>query len=515
MARIFRAAGFLPAGLLLVSWPVAAQVRLGEISADSSGTISSGYTASYGNLTGSNHGWTVGGDATLSGSFYNPNFLSFSTSFYLNQSSANSNFQSISNASGGNVSVNFFDGSHFPGSITYSKAYNSEGNYAVPGLANYVTHGNSDALGINWSESIPDAPSFSAGFQTGTSDYSVYGTNDSGENAFHSLNFHSAYQVAGFNMGAYYSLGGSHSLIPQVVAGEATTESHADNSALGFNASHNLPFKGTFSAGVNRSSWNSNYLGYASTGSIDTFNSLAAIHPLNRLSFSASVNYSDNLSGQLIQSVVAAGGVVPGLNSNESSNSLDVEGVASYTPLSNLQTTAFVERRSQSFLGEDYGVNSYGGSATYAHKLLDGSFNAAFTMSANAADKTGQDTLSFSTNENYSSIIRGWNVTGSFGYSQNAQTLLVTYMNSFYNYSGNIRRRWGQFNVSAGAGGARTALTQQAGTTSSSQSYNASIGYGPWITGTGSYSKAGGQAIATGSGLVPVPVPYPTFCLRI
>ncbi len=186
-------------------------------------------------------------------------------------------------------------------------------------------------------------------------------------------------------------------------------------------------------------------------------------------------------------------------------------GDATYTPLPNLQTTGFVERRSQSFLGEDYGVDSFGGSATYSHKVLEGSFNTTVNVSANAAEKTGEDTLSFSTNENYSSIIMGWNVTGSFGYAQNAQTLLVTYMNSFYNYSGSIRRRWGQFNVSAGSGGSRTALTQQAGTSNSSQSYNASVGYGQWITGTGSYGKASGQALATGSGLIPVPVPSPVL----
>ncbi len=511
MAGSWRAAIFLQAGLLLLSWPCAAQVRLGEVSADSSGTISTGYTATYGNMTASDHSWTLGGTTSLSGSFYNPNFLSFNANLYLNQSRANSNYQSISNASGVDASVNLFGGSHFPGSITYSKAYNSEGNYDVPGAANFVTHGNNDALGINWSESLPNEPSFSAGFQTGNSNYSVYGTNDQGKNSFHSLNLHSAYEVAGFNMGAYYSVGSSHSLIPLVVAGEQSTETHADNSAYGLNATHALPLNGSFSAGANRSSWDSDYLGYHSSGSIDTFNSLASVHPLNRLSLSASASYSDNLSGQLIQSVVTAGGAVPGLNSNQASNSLDVMGVASYTPLSNLQTSAFVERRSQSFLGEDYGVSSYGGGATYSHKLPDGSFNAAFTMSANAADKTGEDSLSFSTNENYSGLILGWNVTTSFGYAQNAQTLLVTYMNSFYNYSGNIRRRWGQFNVSAGAGGARTALTQQAGTTNSSESYNASIGYGAWITGTGSYSKASGQALATGSGLVTVPVPPPTL----
>jgi hypothetical protein len=33
------------------------------------------------------------------------------------------------------------------------------------------------------------------------------------------------------------------------------------------------------------------------------------------------------------------------------------------------------------------------------------------------------------------------------------------------------------------------------------------VGYGPWLTANGSYSKASGQALATGAGLVPVPVP--------
>jgi hypothetical protein len=35
------------------------------------------------------------------------------------------------------------------------------------------------------------------------------------------------------------------------------------------------------------------------------------------------------------------------------------------------------------------------------------------------------------------------------------------------------------------------------------------MGYGAWLNATGSYSKSDGQAIATGAGLVPVPVPAP------
>ncbi len=501
----------LQAGLLLLAWPVAAQLRFGEVSSSANGTLSTGYTAGYGNMEGSNHGWTVGGEGAFSGSFHSPNFLTFNASVYLNQSRANSDFQSISDASGVNLSTNIFSGSKFPGSVTFSEAYNSDGNYAVPGLANYVTHGNSDTFGVVWSENLPDVPSFSAGFQMGSSQYSVYGSNDNGNNNFHSLNLHSSYKLDGFNMGAYYTNGGGHSLIPQLLTGQISGQIDTGNSAEGFNASHELPLHGTFSAGINRSSWNSNYLGTSTTGTVDLTSALAAIHPTNKLTFSVSTDYSDNLSGQLIQAVIQAGGAVSGLNSQASSSSFDLMSVGTYSIAPSVQTSAFVERRTQTFLGENYGVNSYGASATYGHGLLNGTFNSAVTFTANSSDNTGEDTLGFSATENYSNLFRGWHVTESFGYSQNAQTLLVTYMNSFYNYSMNIRRNWGAFNISAGAGGGRTALSQSAGTTDSSDSYTASVGYGPLITATGSYSKASGQAIETGAGLVTIPVPPPTL----
>ena len=154
-------------------------------------------------------------------------------------------------------------------------------------------------------------------------------------------------------------------------------------------------------------------------------------------------------------------------------------------------------------------MNSYGGSASYSHALFDGNFNAAMNITANSANQNGEDTIGFATNEHYTSQVMGWHVSGSFSYAQNVQTLLVTYMNSSFNYSGNASRRWGKFNMSAGAGAGRTALTQQAGTANNSQSYNVSVGYGALITATGTYSKSNGQALATGEGLVPVPVPSP------
>lgn len=496
---------------MLLAWPVTAQVRTGEVTSSLNGTIAPGYSADFGNTTGSDHSWVLGGVANYSGSFYNPNFLSFNASVFLNQSRANSNYQSISDASGVNASASIFGGSRFPGSVSYTKTFNSEGSYNLPGLPNYVTHGNSDAFGINWSENIPKAPSFSAGFQTGSSQYSVYGTNDTGASSFHSLNLHSSYSILGINMGAYYTTGGGHALIPQFEAGEQDSETHSGNSDYGFNIGHRIPLNGSASASINRSEYNSDYLGSGTTGTIDLINAIVSMHPLSKLSISADANYSDNLNGQLIEPVVAAGGAVPEASTNQPSNSLDLMGVASYSLFANLQTSAFVERRSQVFMGDSYGMTSYGGSGTFSHAVLNGNFNASLNATGNTDDQTGEDTLGFSTIENYSSEILGWHVNGSFGYAQNVQTLLITYMNSSYNYTGNVRRRWGKLNASVGVGASRTALTQQAGTANSSQSYNANLGYGQWITATGSYSKASGQALATGAGLVSVPVPSPVL----
>lgn len=504
-----RVAWLVQAGILATGPAVTAQLKTGDFTTSLSGTVSPGYSATYGNEIGSSHSWALAGAGTLSGSYYNPNFLSYNSTFYLNQSRANSNFQSISNASGIGLTTSIFSGSRFPGSIGYSEAYNNEGNYGIPGLANYVTHGNSDTFSINWSELLPRVPSLSASYQRGSSQYSVYGINDEGTNSFDSLNLHSSYRLAGFTLGGYYSDGGSHSVIPQITSGTTASQIHTTTDATGANVTHVLPMQGSATASFNRSDWSSTYLGSTSSGTIDMFNAMASVHPSAKVTFTTSLNYSDNLTGQLLEAVISAGGNVAGANIAQSSNSLDVLSIATWSPTPELQTSASAEHRSQTFLGQNYGVSSFGGSVSYMRNVLDGSLNASLSLTDNLDDETGNNSLGVSMTQSYSRVIAGWHVAESFGYAQNAETLLVTYTNSFYNYSVNARRNWGTFNLSFGAGGARTALTQQAGTSSSSQNYNAAVGYGRWISANGSYSKADGQALSTGAGLVSVPVPSP------
>jgi hypothetical protein len=514
---IKRIASFTVVGVLfLLPKPAFGQVQVGDASMNMNGTVSAGYSAAYGDQIASSHSLGFGGTGTLSGSYYSPGFLSFNFSPYYNQSRANSNFQSITESSGFNFNSGIFSGSHFPGSISYAKAYNSEGNFALPGLPNYTTHGNSDTFGINWSEVVPGLPSLSVGYQQGGNQYSVYGTNDNGSTGFHSVTLHSGYLIDGFSLSAYYQNGASHSLIPQVFSNPQqplTVKSNSDG--YGFSASHPLPLHGGISATFSRTSFGTADQGYNYNGTVDLVSVTAGIQPTQKLHLSVSSNYSDNLTGSLYQALVPSGIIVPPVGQNQESHSIDTLATASYNISTNLQAQGDVERRNQYFLGENFGATSFGGGLIYTRGLLGGTFNGSVFATDNRLDNSNLNTLGLTTTVNYNRQIELWVVGGSFSYAQNVQTLLVTYTTSFYNYSAHVRRRFGRLSWNAGGGVSHTGFTALPGTTSHSESLTTGIGFGRWITANGGYATSSGIALPTGTGLAapptPTPVPLPSL----
>ncbi len=510
MKAAYRNTALALAGVLLLVLPATAQLRLGESSNNLNGTLSTGYNADYGNLIPSSHSLSFGGTGTLSGFYYNPNFLSYTISPYVNQARDNSSFQSISDASGVNVSTSIFAGSKFPGSITYAKSYNSEGNYAIPGLANYTTHGNSDNLGISWSEILPDWPSLSASFQTGNNQYSIYGSNDNGSTSSRSFSLRSTYLLKGFNLSAYFTDGDSHSDIPEVLEGSTQPEKSTSSSrGYGVAVGHVLPLNGGFSATATRSDVDSNFLGYSYNGTIDTYTGTATFQPTQKFHVSFTTDYSDNLTGTLYQAITVAGGIVTPPEQGEGSHAFDVQGSASYSVMQNMQALASADHREQYFEGKNYGANSYGGGITYGRVLWGGNLNSAFTLTENTVSTSSANELGFNSTINYNKRFAGWTAGVFANYAQNVQTILITYTSSYYGYGGNLRRRWGKFGWSGGASINKTGLTEQAGTSSSSQSYNSSLSYTPWINLNASYSKSNGNGIETGAGLAATPTPQP------
>ena len=473
------------------------------------GTLAAGYNAAYGNYIGSSHNLSLGGAGTLSGFYYNPNFVSFNVSPYYNQSRANSNSQSIFDSSGVNFSSGIFSGSHFPGSISYTKSYNSQGNFAVPGVADFTTHGNSNTFAINWSEILPDMPSLSVGFQKGSSEYSILGTNSTGDSDGRAFHLNSGYRLEGFNLGAFYSNSTSESRLPAIFGDLSLAQtSHSSGDGYGFSTSHALPLHGQWSASFNRSDINSDYLGYKYSGTVNTISTTASAQPTNKLHIQMSTNYSDNLTGVLYQAASSSGGaiILPAQNQS-ASHAADLQGSVSYAILPNLQTQVFADRRTQYFLGETFGANAFGGGISYTRDLLGGSFNTALTLSDNTVDNSHLNTLGLNASAGYSHPFRGWMLSGSFNYAQNAQTLLISYTSSYYSYSGNVRRHLGpNVSWSLSAGGSRTGLSAQPGTESSSQSYSTGLSYSHWIGSSANFSKSSGQALPFGGGLGQVPL---------
>lgn len=492
------------------------QVRAGDLSMNLSGAVSSGYTGTYGNMIQSSHGLNFGGTGTLSGSYYDPNFLNFSFAPYYDQSRANSNFRSVVESSGFNFNSGIFDGSHFPGSISYAKTYNSQGNFGIPGIANNTTYGNSDVFAISWSEIVPDIPSLTVGFQKGNSQYSLFGTNQNGHTDFHGFNVRSGYRVEGFNLNAYYSNSVSNLRLPEVFDTTLQeTKSNSDTNTSGFSVGHSLPLQGMFSTTFNRSEVNSDYLGYTFNGTIDTVTATVGFQPTNKLHVQASTSYTDNLSGTLYQAIIPTSNTTPNapsadpiIGSPQSSHAWDLIGSVSYAFLPNLQTQVYGERRTQTYLGQSYGANTVGGGMTYGRVLFGGSFNASVFATDNTLDKSSANNLGLNTTVGYTRAIGAWNVGGNFSYAQNMQMLLVTYTTSFYSYSASVRRYLlSSLSWSATAGGSRTGLTAQPGATSESQSYSTGLSYSRWIAANAGYTRSSGQALRTGGGLIPTPIP--------
>jgi hypothetical protein len=500
--------GLLVLGLAL---PAPAQVTVGDdLSMKLNAMISTGYTADYGNVVDSDHGFTFGGNADLSGSYYNPNFVSFHLQPYYNESRANSNYQSISDSSGLSASAAIFSGSHFPGTISYSKNYNSEGNYGIPGIANYTTHGDSDTLAVGWGVNLPDKPTLGLSFLEGHNDYSLYGAETGGESAFHSFGANSAYTLAGFNLTGMYHYNTNHAEIPELISAGTSEQMNSDSNSFGFGVGHRLPLNGAFAAGANRSDTGADFPSGSYNATIDTLSAGVSFNPIQKLTFGTNAQYNDNLSGTLYNAIVTAGVAVPESNLRMSSHALDVNNYVSYRLPLHLTLMGTVDHRQQEIFGTSITDNAYTGTLSYANSLLGGFISAVGGVTQNVVDVRNQSALGLLGSLNYSRRVGAWNFSGGFNYAQNQQTLLITYTTSSYGYNAGVGRKVGRrYHWGASAAGSKSGLTNIAGTGTFSQSYSTSFGLSHWATLSGAYSKSNGNGILTGSGLAPTPIPVP------
>jgi len=499
--------------LLALVLPARAQVQVGDNTNLSglSGTLSTGYTGDFSNYAGSDHGLNFGGNADLAGFYYSPSFLSFDIQPFYNQSRENSNSQSIFASSGVSGNASIFSGSHFPGTISYTRTYNSEGGFSVPELGNLTTHGNNDNLAIGWGINVPDYPSVSFRFMDGNNTNSIFGSDANATSHSDSFGVNSAYRLAGFNLNGGYQYNKVEAVTPGFLAGEAPSTSNTSGNSFNFGVGHSLPLNGGISAAVNRSIIGSEYTGGNYNATIDTFNSAANVQPIRNLNMGVNTQYTDNLGGTLYQSIIVAGGVVPPALLQYSTHSFDVNSHANYfLPSLHLTVGVNEDHVEQTALGTSIASNSVTETASYGNDLLGGFLNATGGVSQNSVDTLNSPkSLGYFGTVSYLRRVQRWSVNGSVNYTHNTQTVLVAYTTSGYGYSAGIGRAIGTYSHwSFNASGSKSIFNNVPGSGSFNQSYSSALSLKRFSV-SGAYAKADGTSILTPTGLASVGVPLP------
>ena len=486
-----------------------AQVQAGdEVQLSLNGNLSTAYAGSFTNEGPSSHGILLGGMGDLNGSYYSPQFLSFTVSPFYNQSRNSSSFNSINDSSGVTARATIFSGSSFPGYISYSRTYNSESDYLIPGITNFKTNGNNQNLGVGWSFNLKNLPTFSVGYQQGTSDNTLYGTQTDSLSTFRSLFGNATYTVDGFHLsgGVHHSNGTSQ--FPEIVAGQPIQNATSDTTTYTFNVSRNIALDGNTWVNVTRNMASYDSSGFSNSQTADIVSGAITLKPLDKLSTQINADYSDSLAGTLYQLVNSAGVLAPVSLPAGASHSWGLAGQAQYTIFPGLFVAGGISHRQQLFLGVNYDSTAYSGSINYGHHLLGGQFTTGATVTHSTLANNGESMLGFLSNATYIRQIGKWSMSGGFNYSQNVQTVLVAYTTSGYGYSGSASRRLGRLNWNGTASGSRSLLTQQSGTSTFTQSYSTGLS-GRWLGASAGYSKSGGTGLFTVAGITVLPPGVP------
>jgi len=503
-------------GFALLALPAAAQLSVGDyLRTDLSGNLGFNYGGSI-DQGESSHGTGFTGNANLTGSYYNPNFLNFSVSPFYNRVQSDSTFGSLTNASGVNASVNLFNGTNFPASVSFARSYNNTGEFGVPGSSiGLATHSNTQNFGVGWSAFVPDWPTFSASYSMNGTDSSILGEEGSNSESDRTLILVSNYKIDGWRLGGQFTHRDTDSSLANFTnPTEGEIHSTGSTNNFGATAQHALPFTGNLSANFTHVGYSYHYEDSSSSSNSSASNSVNAnanFHPTTKFGESFTATYNDSLLGSIPESVLNTGAPVD-LKSLGSYSSFLVGTDAYYQLLKNLSIHADVNHQYQTFLGQSYSATQFAGTANFnfEHSILKGlTFSLGVVDTAEQESNTG---LGFVGTLTYNHKYEGWNISGNLSYAQNVETALLVYTSSSYSYLASLQKRLGdhsQFMV--GYSGAHSGITNS-GTTSSANRVFTTVFYRSYAFNA-FYGKSDGLAIFTATGLVPVTTTLPSQVL--
>lgn len=498
--------------LAVTAW---AQLQVGDdVSMSLNGNIGFSYNGSYSNDGPSAHSLSPNGSADLNGYYYSPQFLNFNVQPYYSRDQANATSQSIFQNVGVNSSASLFSGSHFPGSISYNRAFNSQGIFAQPGVGDFTTHGDNSTFSLGWGIQVPEYPTVSFRFSDGSINDSVLGSNSDASLHTKTFTVSSAYTIAGFNLGGGYSHNTSHSLVPEFLSGKPAQLSDTSSNSYNFNISHAIPLHGAITAGASRSLISSESSGDKFNATVDGVNAGISIAPVRNLDLGTNMQYTNNLNGFLYQSLITNGALPQSSLVNLSSvstHSRDINSHASYTlPSLHLMFMVIEDHITQNVSGGTISGDTVNEMVNYGNDFFGGFLNETANFSQTKVN-SHQDSHSsgFTDTITYSRKVQRWNLTGRFNYSHDTQTVLVGYTSSGWGFGGGIGRKLSRYSyVSLNANRSKSTFNTVAGSDNSTQNYSGSYSMRLFSL-SGSYSKAHGTSIVTSEGLVPVTNPIP------
>jgi hypothetical protein len=492
---------------LLLTVSAAAQVKVGdETSLTLNGTVGVGYDGNFGNTQLSDHTSAVNGDASLTGYFYDPNFLNFFIRPVYNRSQENSGDQSLTDTTNISAGAGIFTGSHFPGSISFGKSLNSTGTFGLPEVQGFTTHGDSEQFGIGWSELVPNLPPLSAQYFQTTSSTSLFGADDDEHSTSRNFNLRSNYDFRGWLTTARFNDVYTRNELPSFLTAGEFDIGDENTRTFFLNTIHKLPLHGSAALNYAYAGFDGDGNGMGTSGSNNTFTGNVSLIPWSRLTTTFGAEYDTSLSGLVEQQLISAGSVAPEVNFGSNSHSLSLYNFDTIQIVRNLSASVSLNRTDQEAYGEKIGVNHFSAVVNYHFdKPLWGSLLFYGGVNDQSTDAGHQGT-GLVAGANFDKRMGGFDWGASFSYAQDVQTVLATELTSSYSYLANARRRLSRhLQWNSNYHGFHTGLSQVAGSSSHSEGFGTNLTYRGYAFG-GVYSHSYGTALLTANGLVSAPV---------
>lgn len=480
-----------------------AQLTIGDnLKMNLSGSLGYGYSANFGDSS-SGHGQNLVGNGTLTGSYYNPGFISFSARPYWDRNQNNGDTGAIAHDNGIDTSMTFFGGSSFPGAIGYSKGFSTAGEFGVPGIGGIQTNGTSQAFAVTWSELLPGLPPVWASFSDSNSSFSALGSQGTNDSSSKDFNLGTNYQLLGFNLNGNFSHGKSGYEFTDLLGLNSNGNSTSTTYSVG--AQHSLPFRGGIGVSYGHSSYESKSSG-GTSGSTNTLNANSSFMPWSRVSFSLQGQYTTNLLAAINQEL-APGGTIVLSNVNNGSHALGLSSGIGFSIGHGWAANAHINRTSVSFEGVDNTTTQYGGMVSYhfSHKLLQ-MMHFSFGV-LDLADKQGNSGAALVGDLGLDHRFGRWDTSADVSYSQDVQTLYGLGTTSNYQYGASERRKINQTTYWSGTfRGSHSGLTQAVGSSSGAQSGSSSLTWRRFNV-AGSYSQSQGSSILSSTGVLVATTP--------